>query len=257
MSITTNKLRHGNFTSSKIAALNATGKQAEGFGVGAITYIAEKRMERLLGRSLTDEVDARPLTWGKVLEKRVFDLLGLDYTYSSTETDQHPRVDFWTGSKDGTHEATNPNERAIMDIKCPFTLKSFVQLVLPLYCGLQGIEAMNAIRNGFTQNDVNYEAHKQGDKFYWQLVSNACINKTNYAELIVYMPYESELSAVKTLAEDAPNGSWIFFALENELPYLNDGGYFKNLNIIRFEVPEADKALLEANVLKAGKLLCK
>lgn len=247
-----NKERIGNFTSSQIAKLMTTGKQTDGFGVAAITYISEKRMERLLGRSITDEVNARPLTWGKVLEQRVFQLLGLDYTYSSEETDVHPEIDFWSGSKDGTREG---KDRAVIDIKCPITLKSFCQLVMPLYCGLEGGEAIDAIRNGFEHEGVRYEKHKSGEDYYWQLVSNAIINGVDYAELIIYMPYHSELSDVKALAENNPNGSWIFFALENELPYLLDGGHFKNINVIRFKVPQCDKDLLTANVKKAGKLL--
>lgn len=244
--------RIGNFTSSEISALMTKGKQAEGFGVPAITYIAEKRMERLLGQSIDNETNARPLTWGKVVEKRVFDLLGLDYTYSPTETDMHPTINYWSGSKDGMHMSEEP---AVFDAKCPMTLKSFCQLVIPLYCGLDGNEAMDAIRNGFTHEGVTYEKHKQGEDYYWQLVSNAILNNVDYAELIVYMPYKSEIDLIKALAEDNNNASWIFFALEEELPYLNDGGVFQNLNIIRFKIPQCDKDALTANVEKAGSLL--
>lgn len=250
--MTENRERIGCFTSSEISKLMSTGKQSEGFGVPAITYISEKRMERILGRSIDNEVNARPLTWGKVVEKQVFNLLGLDYTYSSTETDIHPEISYWSGSKDGTHEG---KEKAVFDIKCPITLKSFCQLVMPLYCGLEGDEAMDAIRNGFEHDGIKYEKHKSGDDYYWQLVSNAVINGVDYAELIVYMPYQSEISAIKTLAEDNDNGSWIFFALDNELPYLHNDGYFKNLNVIRFKIPQSDKDLLTENVKKAGKLL--
>lgn len=252
MSITTNIDRCGNFTSSEISALLSKGRQAEGFGADAITYISEKRMERLLGRSIKDEISARPLSWGKLLEGHVFDLLGLDYTYTSTETDVHPTIPYWSGSKDGTRER---GSRAVIDIKCPMTLKSFCQLVMPLYCGLEGMEAMNAIRNGFTHDGLNYAKHKSGDKYYWQLVSNAIINGCDWAELIVYMPYQSELQAIKNRADGDADAYWIAYARENEIPYLNDGGYFKNLNVIRFEIPQSDKDLLTEAVLKAGKLL--
>jgi hypothetical protein len=117
--------------------------------------------------------------------------------------------------------------------------------VQPLYDGLTGMDAMNAIR----------ENHKDGDKYYYQLVSNACISGSKYAELIVYMPYESELPEVKALAEGNPDCYWIWAALENELPFLKDGGYYQNLNIIRFEVPQADKDFLTECVEKAGQLL--
>ena len=238
-----NKLRIGNFTSSEIAALMKTGKGANGFGAPAITYIEETNIERRLGRSITDESNARPLTWGKLLEGRVFDLLGIDYTLSSTETEQHPNIDFWTGSKDGKKQ--NVPGGCIIEIKCPITLKSYCQLVQALYDGLTGMAAMEVIR----------ETHKDGEKFYWQCVSNSCISNTKYAELIIYMPYYSELPAIKMLADGLPNAYWIAMAGEDELPYLLDGGYYKNLNVISFEVPQSDKDLLTANVLKAGKML--
>ena len=125
-----NVQRVGNFTSSEIVALMSSDKSGKGFGAPALTYISETNMERLLGRSLTDEVSSRPMSWGTLLEERVFDLLGLNYTYSSKVTDVHPEISYWAGSKDGTNEE---GEKAVIDIKCPITLKSFVGLVLPLY----------------------------------------------------------------------------------------------------------------------------
>lgn len=264
--MTTNQPRIGNFTSSEIVALTSTGsrpmteeelaahKKANPKsrkttiqswpGEAAKTYISETNMERRLGRSLTDESSARPLTWGKLLEARVNDLLGLEYTMCSTETIVHPDVLYWAGSPDVTKNDT------VGDVKCPMTLKSFCQLVDPLYNGLTGIEAMNEIR----------DTHKDGDKFYWQLVSNAILTNKPFAELIVYMPYLSELDAIKLMAQNVQGDQmgkhyWIAMAQEEELPYILDGGYYKNLNIIRFEVPEADKKLLTECVLKGGQEL--
>lgn len=247
-----NRLRWGNFTSSQISALMSTGKQVDGFGVAAITYIQEKNMERMLGRSLDTEVNSKPTSWGKCLENRVFDLLGLEYTLTSQETDVHPEISTWSGSKDGTREGA---ERAVIDIKAPISIKSFVQLVLPLYHGFEGIDAMMAIANGYEYNGLKYPAHKMGYDYYIQLVSNACINGTDYAELIVYMPYESELLAIKQLADGNPNMYWMNYAQENEIPCLPDNGTFKNLNTIRFKVPQSDKDLLTENVIKASKYL--
>lgn len=253
MSITENTARVGNFTSSEIVALMSTGKQAEGFGVGAMTYIAKKRKERLLERSITSDVNARPLSWGKLIEPRPFELLGLDYTLTSTETDTHPTIPYWAGSKDGMHESTNQAERAVIDIKCPLTLDSFCDLVMPLYLGYTGNDAMNAIRNGYTdRSGVKWDKHSKAETYYWQLVSNACINGVDKAELIVYMPYLSELPEIRQMAEGEV--MWIWGALDNELPYIKDGGFFKNVNVIRFDIPQADKDLLTENVKKAGKV---
>jgi hypothetical protein len=236
--------RIGNFTSSEIVALTKKAKDGKSFGAPALTYIEETNMERLLGRSLTTEVDARATSWGKLLECHVFELLGLEYTLSSTETSVHPTIPYWAGSRDGSKINTTA------DIKAPLTLKSFCQLVQPLYEGLTGMDAMNRIR----------EDHKDGEKFYWQVVSNSIIHDDQYGELIVYMPYYSELDTIRILArhhEQAGKFKWIDYASDDELPYLIEGGYYKNLNIINFEVPAADKKLLTDCVVRAGEMLLK
>jgi len=243
------KIRNGNFTSSEIAALTseptaAAKKLGSIFGKPAFTFIEEKNFERLLGRSIDNEVDAKPLTWGKLLESRVFDLLGMEYLLTSQETDVHPEIPYWVGSKDGIK---NDDGSTVIDIKCPMTLKSFCRLVSPLYSGVDGLEAMQWIRDN----------HKDGEKYYWQLVSNAAINDCRFAELIVYMPYQSELAEIKLSADGQANCYWVAMAMDEELPYLKEGGYFKNLNIIRFEVPDSEKEFLKERVLAAGKMLIK
>lgn len=236
-----NQRRIGNFTSSEIVALTKKDKKGTGFGAPAITYIEECKMERRLGRSLTTELDARATSWGSLVENRVFDLLGLEYRLCSKETLLHPDIPCWAGSPDGDKKNTVP------DFKCPLTLKSFCQLVDPVYEGLEGMDAMKCIREG----------HKDGEKFYWQIVSNACIKKYDYGELIVYMPYLAELLEIKEMARHDHSGKykWIDYADINELPYLLPGGYYKNLNVIRFEIPKEDKEHLTECVKKAGKLL--
>lgn len=242
MSIITNKNRVGNFSSSEIFALNTLSRDKQKFGIPALTYIKKKNQERRLGRSIQTESNAKSLTWGKILEARVFDLLGIEYSLLSLETVIHPDYDFWCGSADGMKEDEG---RTVIDIKCPITLDSFCDLVDPLYDGLNGMEAINKIR----------DTHKSGEQYYQQLVSNAIINDCKYAELIVYMPYESEIPEIKKEVDGMPNCYWIAMAGDDELPFIKDKGFYKNLNIIRFEVPEEDKELLTTNVVKAGKLL--
>lgn len=241
-----NKHRIGNFTSSEIAVLVKEGRSKGSMSAAAATYIEETDYERLLDRSISDESNAKPLTWGKLLEARVFDILGLEYALLSDITTLHPGIDFWAGSPDGKKDS----DSTIVDVKCPMTLASFCRLAQPLYDGLNGMSAMNAIRDN----------HKDGEKFYWQLVSNACIHNTANAELIVYMPYLSELPTVRMMANNVPLDQqskhyWIAFGNDDELPHLLDGGYYKNLNTIRFEVPEEDKRYLTQKVQDAGKLL--
>lgn len=239
MSVITNKERIGAFTSSKIGALIKRDRSGKGFGAPALSYIEEVNMERRLGRCLTDESKARPLVWGKLLEPFAFSRMSWEYELSSQESIVHPDIPYWAGSPDGVGHDT------VFDIKCPITLKSFCQLVDPLYDGLSGEAAILAIR----------ENHSDGDKYYWQLVSNAILTNSTYAELVVCMPYESELQEVKLMALDYEGANWISNAEANELPYLIDGGYYQNINTIRFEVPQADKDLLTGCVLGAGKLL--
>lgn len=239
-----NTPRIGNFTSSEIVALTKKAKDGKSFGAPALTYIEEANMERLLGRSITTEVDARPLSWGKLLEPRVFDMLGLEYSLSAQETIVHPKIPYWAGSPDGSKPQTTA------DFKAPLTLKSFCQLVQPLYEDLTGMEAMNRVR----------EDHKDGEKFYWQIVSNAILQDNRFGELIVYMPYFSELDEIRTMArthEQKKKFQWVDYANDDELPYLIEGGYYKNLNIVRFEIPETDKKFLTDCVVRAGAQLLK
>lgn len=234
-SINKNVLRIGNPTSSEIYRLVGNGKKQGELSSRALTYIQEKNYERKLSRSIKNEVDAKPLIWGKLLENRVFNLLGIDYTLSSQETDQHPTIPFWAGSKDGIKFG---EEKTVIDIKCPYTMKSFCELV--------DCETIEQVR----------ENHKDGEKYYWQLVSNAIINDCDYAELIIYVPYLSELEEIRSDANEY-GIKFIMYASQEELPYLIDDGFYKNINKIRFKVSNEDKALLTAKVLQAGTKLIK
>lgn len=278
------EIRNGNFTSSEIIALTIMGSRemtedelAEhkkqfpkskkktieaGFGEKALTYISEKNYERRLGRSLDRETNARPLSYGKLLEIFVFNTMitSLSYKICSRETEVHPEYDYWCGSADGYE--MNGNEReTVFDIKAPITPKSFCQLVQPIYDGFEGMDAMNCLRNGYTdKNGFNHVKHPDAEKYYWQLISGACISGCNYAELIVFLPYESQLADIQMLAQQAPAEElskyyWIAMAMPEELPYLKENGYYKNLNIIRFPVSQVDKEFLTQRVQAAGSLL--
>ena len=268
--------RIGNFTSSEIVSLTSMGKRdmtAEelaarpktgkgskttqidsGLGDKALTYIDETNMERRLGRSLTDEVSARPLLWGKLCEMQAFEKLGLEYIITSQETKVHPEIQYWAGSKD-CYKLDEGG--TVGDIKCPLTLKSFCQLVQPIYDGCE--DPMTALRNGYTdKNGFSHPPHKDAEKYFWQLVSNACIEEVDNAELIVYMPYENELDEIKMMAKQSENSDklgFIIYADDDELPYIKTGWFYKNINIIRFSVRNEDKDFLKGQVLDSGKLL--
>lgn len=244
MGILTNVARIGNFTSSKIVALTSNGKAKDSFGAPFYTYVAETNMERELNRSLGNEQDAQALRWGKLCEKRVFDLLPLSYRLCSDETIEHRHIKCWAGSPDCME-----GEDVVGDVKCPLTLKSFCNLVRPLILGLEGMDAINWIR----------ENHKDGDKYYWQLISNACITGAKKCRLIVYVPYRSELEKIRELAREQPGNKLysIINSEDAELPYLCDDGFYKNLNIIEFPVTEFDRNFLTERVKAAEAMLIK
>lgn len=269
--------RNGNFTSSEIVALLSMGtrdmteaeleqqkkdnpksrkKTIECWpGDAAITYIHQCNMERRLQRSLDGEIDAKPTNWGKFVETLLFQLLDGEYTYNSNDTLVHPDFPFWKGTPDGFKISAN---KVVCDAKCPFTLESFCNLVNPLYEGLEGMAAMRALMEGYTdKNGLFHKAHKDGKKFYWQIVSNACIDDCTHGELIVYCPYESELSVIQAAAAQSgePGAYFIANGSKKSLPYLPDDGFYKNINIISFEIPQSDKDYLTETVKKAGNYL--
>lgn len=225
----------GNFSSSEIVALTTNGKTKGSLGAPALSYIKECNMERRLGRPLEKDVNAKALSWGNLVERQAFDKLGTEYRLCSQETLQHPFIDCWLGSPDGEKFDEG---KTVIDIKSPITLKSFCTMVDPLYNGKSGWEAIQIIRDD----------HKEGEKYYQQLVSNAVLTKAKFAELVVYLPFYSDLNDIKLLAarqdEDLHKYYWINNAREEELPFLIDGGFYNDVNIIRFEIPEADKIAL-------------
>jgi len=271
------KTRDGNFTSSEIINLLSTTsrpmtedelklhlaenpkskkKNIDAWpGKAAVTYLNQCNMERRLGRSLDSELDAKPTNWGKFLEPLLFQLLDGDYTYNSSDTLVHPKFDFWLGTPDGFKITEN---KTVVDAKCPFTLESFCNLVSPLYEDYQGMDAMRALIDGYTgKNGLFHPPHKDAEKYYWQIVSNACIDDCTHGELIVYCPYESELSVIQSVAVNSGNPSAYFIAngSTKTLPYIKDDGFFRNINIISFEIPESDKKLLTETVKNASKYL--
>lgn len=235
MSISENKNRISRFTSSQIHRLMTNGKEKGTLGKPALTYIKEKVYEHKMQRSVNTEVSTRPILWGKFLESRVHDLLGTKYEHVFDQTIKHKTIEIWAGSPDFIIST----EKVVCDSKCPQP-KAFCELIENCSLGLETFK----------------EEHPD---YYWQLISNAVITESDYIELIVYMPYLSELSEIKQSVEDADlEEPWkyrfITESLNAELPYLTDNCQFKNLNIFRFEAKEEDKELLKQRVLLAQEL---
>lgn len=262
--IRTNPLRVGNFTSSEIYNLMAIAKDGKGLGATALTYVEEKNFERKLGRPLEQEVNATPLLWGQLVENIIFELLGTEYKRTSVDTVQHPTIPYWAGSAD---LIKFDEGKTAVDLKCPQTLKSFCQLVQPIMDGLTGMEAMRAIADGYTDDKGGkHKAHKDGEKFLYQIISNAIINGCKWGELIVYVPYLKELNDIRMLAQEESKKSqeaggdpYKFYRIgsanDDQLPYLVEGKYYKNINIIRFPILQTDIDALTSRVIEAGKSL--
>lgn len=244
-----NNVRFGNFTSSQIWKLTKKDKSGKGFGAPALTYIEERNMERLLGRRIDTEMNAKATTWGNHLESIAFDLIpSISYSLTSKDTLQHQTIPFWKGSPDGKFQdfVNGIEVDGVFDIKAPYTLKSFCLLVTPMYTHNDGNIAIEEIKQT-----------EDGYKYYWQIVSNAILTGVNIGELIVYMPYEDNLSEIRDEADGDPDKYWIWSSSDEELPSIKRGGYFNDLNIIRFDIPQEDKDALTELVERAGEKLIK
>lgn len=231
MSILKERIRAGNFTSSEIYKLMGTPAVAK-------TYIEEKNLERRFGLCLGTDVHTRDMAWGNFLEQRVLDLLPMEYQITSKTTDVHPTIPWWTGTKD-----LLVSGKKISEIKC-YQRKNF-----GLYT------------NSILTKDTEV-IKKNNPKEYWQIVSNCAIQSVLIGEAITYMPYESELPEIREMAlnyagDDRYKYAWIWDAPNENMAYLLDGGYYKNLNVLEFEVPIEDTRLLTAAVLKAAEKLIK
>lgn len=243
MSIITNPERIGCFTSSEIWKL-VEGKET--FTKGGLTYIEQKQREKKLFRSIKNEVSSRELEWGKYLEKRAFKKLDFSYRLLSDITVRHPKIPNWSGSTDGIKYAEDGSKEKVFNIKCPFTLESFCDLV----DWGSGIEAMYKIM----------ERHTSGKHYYWQLVSDAILNDCKIGELIVYVPKQVELIDIRmgVKYEDetvSKRLEWLTYSEDEQLPYLHQLSKYESLNIIEFEIPEKDINHLTNRVLLANKYL--
>ena len=227
--------RAGHFTSSQIWKLMTKGRGDKPSKV-ALNYIREVAMERRLGRCLNANQSSRPTSWGRAIESRVAGMLdSIIWKYQSEETLVHPKCKMWSGTPDVVSAGV------VGDIKCPYTLKAFAELA-----DICLAKDKETLKNEFPE-------------YFWQLVSNAILTGKNQAQIIVYCPYKSELADIIKSLENLDDhelqteSQWIAFSSEEKLPWIPDGGYYKNLNHFQFEVTEEDKKQLEAAVNFAVK----
>ena len=254
MSDLSNK-RIGNVTSSVIVALTTNGRAKDTFGIPFYNYVEECIMERFFKNNLENENEVKAFSWGKLCELIVHDKLSMDYIMQSEETEVHPEISEWCGTPDGI-KMKNGIVDTITDIKCPLTRKGFYNLVKNLY-DFDGINVSKKEKvNGDEIIQLIRNQSKEGEKYYWQLVSNACILGAKFAELIVFMPYFEEIEEIKEYNRSLENPYFaIEYAKENELPFIYKESGIENINIIRFEVIEEDKTFLTERVKSAIELI--
>lgn len=227
MSMNQNPNRVGKFTSSEIHRLMP---DKRGGGNGKMdAYIQEKLMEIVLGRGADKDSNARPLTWGKICERLVFqdpDIISLEYAREGAIQIVHPTLP-WSGSRDGLK-----SRETVFDLKCPYTVKSWFDFY-----------RCNTIEDVIAN-------HKDGEKYFWQLVSNAILSGVTKAQLVVFMPYQSQLDAIRELAQGTADGDyfWITYAKDEDMPYLTDGCGLSNVKHIEFDVTPDMIAALTSRV---------
>jgi len=232
-----NELRIARFTSSEIWKLMTDGKKAGELGKPAQTYIKAKQYENKLQRRLNGDTFSYATSWGNFCEIFVNENhLSPSQKRVSQDFICHPTLAHFGGSPDIV------SDTVVYDIKCPFTLLSFCDLV---ECLSKGIEAFK----------IEYP------EYYWQLISNSILTEKKRIGLIAFVPYESELINVWELAQnydeqpDPFQYKWIFDSKKAKLPYLIDGGHYKNLNIFEFDVNETDQKELLERIEKYSPLI--
>lgn len=222
-------------------------------GVPFYTYVEECRMERFFKHTLENDTEVKAMAWGKLCETVVHNLLPNDYILHSDETEIHPLYPEWRGTPDGTKlEPQSEVIDTVTDIKCPLSRKGFYNLIKRLYHfdGIDVVKKKNIDGNEIIQ--LIRKDSKEGEKYYWQLISNACILGAKFAELIVFMPYFEDLEKIQLYNSQLVEPYWLVArAKDEELPYIDKETGIESINIIRFEVPSEDKEYLESRVVLA------
>jgi hypothetical protein len=190
--------------------------------VPALKYIKQVRYEIGLGRGLQKEIDAKETSWGNLCEKWAFRNLPLSYQYVANQGRLfHPTLKHYSGIPDFLNGTD-----AVCDSKCPFSLEKFCDKIA-------------ALDAGYTTFKEEFPAD------FWQLISNAALLRANgvsikFMEAINYVPYESELENIRAIGDGDDSVRWFSWTSNAGLPWLHDGGKYKNMNIHRFEIQQQD-----------------
>lgn len=244
-------IRNGRFTSSEIGRLMKTDRKGTGFGADAITYITEKLYAIQAGRRIDNDINSKPTSWGNFLEQYVYETY---FGFSGFELDSKKTIKyegeieelhgFYCGSPDLIGADT------VGDIKCPFTLKSYLQAY-----NCKDIEELR-------------ENHPSGELYYWQLISNAILLNKSKCQLAFFVPSgiirdgqtETEIERIqaKIRGSEDKNMFWANFKEIDDFPYIKNPDT-ANFKLFEFEATEEAKSKLldrvELAVTELKKLL--
>lgn len=216
-----NELRAGRFTSSQVYRL---------MGSPAVrkTYINEVRTEIKLGKSLNKEFWSKATSWGSLMEVLAFNAMSMDWSLCSKETVVHKTL--------GKYYSGTP------DVKKIDTLGEIKGYEYKNFCNMTDVI--------LSKNLVDLKALNKG-KEYWQTVSNAVLMDMKKGAVISYMPFERDFEIVKLFIEKLDvsidsqrelheDCGWVVFKQEKDVCLLPNDGYYKDLNIFEFDIPQED-----------------
>lgn len=234
-----NTKRSGRFTSSEIYRLFGSERVRQ-------TYVEETIMEKRLGKTLNVDFFSKAATWGTLMEFLAFNELGFEYSIVSKETIVHYNPEFapyWSGTPD--YQA----KRKAGECK-GYQYKKWCKLT-----------------DTILSKDLP-RLKKYHPKEFWQCVSNAILLKGTKAEIISYMPYESEFETIQAFVagldisgtnelekELHERCGWVQWEDSKKVALLPDGGYYKKLNRFEFDVPIDAIKELNARVRQDLELL--
>ena len=252
------QIRNGRITSSGIVDLMSNGRDKTSPGAPFFSYVEDCRIERFLEAKIENDADTKPMQWGRLCELYYHSIEeDIDYIFQrdfhqhfGATTLVHPKYEDWVGTPD----SVKLKEGIVCDTKCPSSKKNLWNLIFPLYdiktkkpTGISGNEAIKLIRS----------KSKEGEKYYQQLISNACILGYSKAELIVFFPKYSTLTDISLFHDTKVDPPMDFMRYTNldTLPYIQDHLDIPEVHKICFDIPEEDKLALELRVKMAIELI--
>ena len=229
-------LRAGRFTSSQMFRLMGTPAVRK-------TYIQETQTELKLGKSLSTEFWSKATSWGTLMEVLAFNEMPMEWDICSNDTLLHPILgDFWSGTP---------------DLKAVGKVAEIKGYEYKKYCAMTDV---------IMSKDIQELKNLNKGKEYWQIVSNAAITGVTIGAAVSFMPFEKDFEMVKHFLgqldgtkshelELHEECSWIMFKEIKDVCLFPDEGYYNNLNVFEFDIPQEDIEAITNQVKECSKYL--